>query len=246
MKKFLWAIALSLALVGCSSSKSDQQTIQSSLESEKSSESEESKAFKSELKDDGSMVIEAWWGNDYTVKDVPYNNIVVNDSKFALTSVDVYFQGEEAKYIPYVVVKFDLSGLSDDDKYWLFEKDPSNFDLSVTLNSEKNDTGDLDLILLDSSQDESSLLCIYSYIQQFHFDLSDAKTQLSLIVAQNEKASYKNESTGQTIEQNKENTYYWNDLNLEVQTDVPSDIQMNIINGWNRLYEIYTKNKDLY
>lgn len=185
---------------------------------------------------DGTVVIERETGIEKNVKSIPYDSMNYNDSTFGIKSVDLCQMEYKNGYMPYVIVEFDISTLSEEDIYWLYENDQKDFDICVYIDSEKNriDFENMDTLYL--GKDDSKVICIFTLYDYYKFDMSDMEVTVCVNVKQNDKCTYQNKNTGEISDLRKENSYDWS-INR-----YSSDIKIDVLNGIPVEYISYIEN----
>lgn len=204
MKKLMIAFLCCLPLIGCGN---HQET------------SEISEPIESELEGhtyvevDGKEVDTVDIGGGFDIEQLPYNEIRLNDENFSLMSVGLY-QAQSSSgygYFPYVTVEFDLSVLSDKNRYWLLKEKDYIFGMLVQIDSEKNDLEDKDLSELASwTTSENKYFCVYTLGDEYKYDFSDMSVEITFDIEQDETYEYENDEG----EIKKNNKRYWYILDI--------------------------------
>lgn len=184
-------------------------------------EEEEEKA----TEQDGTVVTKSESGIEKRVNSIPYDGMNYNDSTLGIKSVELCQMQYDDGYMPYVIVQFDISKLSEEDIYWLFENDEKDFDINVYIDSEKNriDFQNMDILYL--GKDSNKTICIFTLYDYYKFDISDMEVTVCVDLLQNEKFTYENEDTGEVSDLRKENSYDWS-INQDY-----SDLKEDVFNG---------------
>lgn len=174
---------------------------------------------------DGTVVTKSESGIKKRVNSIPYDDMNYNDSTLGIKSVELCQMQYNDGYMPYVIVQFDISKLSKEDIYWLFENDEKDFDINVYIDSEKNriDFQNMDILYL--GKDSNKTICIFTLYDYYKFDISDMEVTVCVDLLQNEKFTYENKDTGEVSDLRKENSYDWS-INQDY-----SDLKEDVFNG---------------
>lgn len=174
---------------------------------------------------DGTVVTKSESGIKKRVNSIPYDDMNYNDSTLGIKSVELCQMQYNDGYMPYVIVQFDISKLSKEDIYWLFENDEKDFDINVYIDSEKNriDFQNMDILYL--GKDSNKTICIFTLYDYYKFDISDMEVTVCVDLLQNEKFTYENKDTGEVSDLRKENSYDWS-INKDY-----SDLKEDVFNG---------------
>lgn len=174
---------------------------------------------------DGTVVTKSESGVEKRVNSIPYDGMNYNDSTLGIKSVELCQMQYDDGYMPYVIVQFDISKLSEEDIYWLFENDEKDFDINVYIDSEKNriDFQNMDILYL--GKDSNKTIFIFTLYDYYKFDISDMEVTVCVDLLQNEKFTYENKDTGEVSDLRKENSYDWS-INQDY-----SDLKEDVFNG---------------
>lgn len=174
---------------------------------------------------DVTVVTKSERGIEKEVNSIPYDGMNYNDSTLGIKSVKLCQMQHDDGYMPYVIVEFDISKLSEEDIYWLFENDEKDFDIHVYIDSEKNRIDFENMNTLYLGKDSNETMCIFTLYDYYKFDMSDMAVTVCVNLKQKDKYTYKNKETGEISQLNKENVYDWS-INSSY-----SDISVDVING---------------
>lgn len=180
---------------------------------------------------DGTVVTKSESGIKKRVNSIPYDGMNYNDSNLGIKSVELCQMQYDDGYMPYVIVEFDISKLSEEDIYWLFENDEKDFDIHVYIDSEKNRIDFQSMNILYLGKDNRKTICIFTLYDYYKFDMSDMEVNICVDLLQNEKFTYEKKDTGKMSDLRKENSYDWsiNRSYSELKVDVLDGIPVEYI-----------------
>lgn len=127
----------------------------------------------------------------YQITELPCT-LLVNDFNIILTGVEAYSipSGSGHGYYPCIVVRYDRSGLTDDDFYWVNKRDL--FEYYSSLDSPQNSEEPCDVSYQGGYYDDKKLTHICFGIQEYKKDFSDASVSISVTLTKDDH-SYMND-----------------------------------------------------
>lgn len=183
---------------------------------------------------DELIISESERGVSKNIEIIPYDNLIYNDETFSLKSIDFYQEQSESGfgYYPYVVVQFDFSSLCEDSIYWMMKKTGSfgirTFGVDAYITSEQNNIDFERMTLLNATYNNESATYIFFILEEYKYDFSDMKLNISVDVMQDETYDYNDGKL------NKHNDYTWiinkNNSKLQIPIQNFSDIPIDIMN----------------
>lgn len=180
-----------------------------------------------EVDNQGNEVTTSDSGMSVTLAQLPYT-MQYNDLEIPFVSAEVYMgYGDDhgkTTYLPYLVLTFDRSSLSDDDIYWLTQDD--TFDTEGTITDEANGLERKDMMIIRTFYDEAHLYRVLTMIglsyDTYYSNFADIPIQISIAIKQDKTVEIPSrENNGKDkkdITLNMENRYFYD---VTIPNDAP-------------------------
>lgn len=200
---------------------------------------------------DGTSVYEGKGGVTKVLNSIPYKKINYNNEEFSLMSVDIY-QAESASeygYFPYVVMRYDISSMSEKGIHWMFKERLGSFDAtfdpSIRITNEKNGISKDYMSRLYCWYDNDEIIDIYHLPnKECKNDFSDTELSIEIDIMQDD--TYMDNG----VERQKINKYLLyvnNDMDRSIkvpilhESEMPEDVKAGISKGYDRILNDYSR-----
>lgn len=200
---------------------------------------------------DGTSVYEGKGGVTKVLHSIPYKKINYNDEEFSLLDVDIYQVGSDSGYgyFPYVVMRYDISSMSEKGIHWMFKERNGSFDATfdprICITSKKNGVSNDHMTRLYCWYNNEEIIDIYHlFNQEYKNDFSDTELSIEIDITQDE--TYRDDGE-EKQKINKYLLYINNDMNCSVkvpilnESEIPEDVQKGILKGYDGILSDYSK-----
>ena len=156
-----------------------------------------------EVKSDVQLLYSNDSGDNYTVSTIPCS-MEYNGKEIILDEAKVYESSSEHGYHVYASLGIDLKNLSEDDIYWLDNEE--DLSANIYMSDDKNGIDFKRLNSLGSYDDGSRRIYMYYYLDEIHYELTNAEFSVDLSIKKSDTYEYKNDK-GLTKTANKTDHY---------------------------------------
>ena len=197
-----------------------------------------------ETEADGTSVEHKDSGDIYCIEGLP-RNLVYDGKEITVKSITFYEDKVDHAYSLYALVDFDMSGLTEDDIYWL-GKD-NDLEVIVYVDDEENEFDNERLSLLRTVQlPDGTYRFAFQMRGSYRYSLCGKSSDLVVYVTQGGKYKYKNKD-GEITELDKKDIYYYFGCpipeELESSDAIDEFTQNAMVEGFQNQLEIY---QDIY